>query len=117
MKPQQIDEQTANTKKIAELNDRFRNTYWGGKVMTTSGVNELSEEVRERLFMEVMNFDKFTEDNDPHSEHDFGKITIDNINFFWKIDYYDLAMTYGSENPADPSVTCRVLTIMLASEY
>jgi hypothetical protein len=117
MKPQQIDEQTANTKKIAELNDRFRNTYWGGKVMTTSGVNELSEAVRERLFMEVMNFDKFTEDNDPHGEHDFGKITIDNINFFWKIDYYDLTMTYGSENPADPKVTTRVLTIMLASEY
>ena len=65
----------------------------------------------------VRQFSDFTEDNDPHKEHDFGAFEVDGERFFWKIDYYDLKLEGGSENPADPSLTTRVLTIMLASEY
>jgi hypothetical protein len=104
-------------KRIAQLNDRFRQTYWGGKVMTTCGVNELPEELQARLFRAVAEFDDFDWRNDPHGEHDFGKVEIDNHEFFWKIDYYDARMEYGSEDPANPDVTTRVLTMMLTSEY
>jgi hypothetical protein len=43
--------------------------------------------------------------------------TLDGRKLFWKIDYYDAACVYGSEDPADPSQTTRVLTIMLVEEY
>jgi len=112
-----MQEHDANAATIAALNDRFRHTFWGGKVMTTWGVNQLSEETRIELFRSVQHFDNFVQDNDPYGEHDFGKVVVGGQDFFWKISYYDLRMEFGSENPADPKITTRVLTIMLASEY
>ena len=59
----------------------------------------------------------FTADNDPHEEHDFGNFELAGHKFFFKIDYFDANMEFGSENPADLTKTTRVLTIMLAEEY
>ena len=102
--------------KIALLNDDFRRTFRGGKVMMTSGVDELPDCVKAEALVQVANFSNFTADNDPHGEHDFGSFTLVGRKFFWKIDYYDTAMQFGSEDPSDPVKTARVLTIMLAEE-
>lgn len=102
---------------IAKLNDLFRETFIGGKVVVTQGVAALPEAVRAEVFTAVRVFVDFSEDNDPHGEHDFGCVTVEGGEFLFKIDYYDRSMTYGSADPADPEATTRVLTIMLASEY
>lgn len=102
---------------IRELNDVFRSTFIGGKVMITEGVSNLAPEALAVLVSGVRTFHAFNEDNDPHSEHDFGSIDIAEEKYFWKIDYYDKALAAGSPNPSDPAVTTRVLTIMRADEY
>ncbi|WP_456781868.1 DUF3768 domain-containing protein [Bradyrhizobium sp. USDA 3315] len=55
--------------------------------------------------------------NDPHDEHDFGSFELAGETFFWKIDCYDAACETGSEGPADPQKTTRLVTVMLAYEY
>ena len=37
--------------------------------------------------------------------------------YFFKIDYYDLTLEFRSDDPADPTKTTRVLTLMRADEY
>jgi hypothetical protein len=102
---------------IRLLNDNFRSTFVGGQVVMTRGVNELPLDTKGRVLMAVRSFDQFTNDNDPHREHDFGNFEIEGETYFFKIDYYDLDMDGGSEDPADPEKTTRVLTIMRADEY
>jgi hypothetical protein len=103
--------------KIRTLNDAFRRSFAGGQVMMTAGITALSIVTKSKVLAEVQTFNAFTSDNDPHDEHDFGSFEVDGRQIFWKIDYYDAAMEFGSEDPADPAKTTRVLTIMLASEY
>lgn len=64
----------------------------------------------------VHSFSDFTEDNDPYGEHDFGSFEFDGYAVDWKIDYYDRQLQYHSPDAADPAVTRRVLTTMLAAE-
>lgn len=105
------------TARIRDLNDNFRSTFSGGKVVVTSAFDTLEETAKTAIFQKIQNFDNFTEDNDPYGEHDFGAVDFKGDKFFWKIDYYDLNCQHGSEDPSDPKQTSRVLTIMLAGEY
>jgi hypothetical protein len=103
---------------IAELNDRFRRNCEGGEVYVTRGIAYLPNVVQSDIFGRVKCFDAFNEDNDPYGERDFGAFDHPEAGkVFWKIDYYDPGMKHGSEDPSDPSKTCRVLAIMLAHEY
>jgi hypothetical protein len=106
-----------SAEKVRELNDAFRRTMTGGRVMLTAGVDALPSDVKAVAIRRVATFSEFTADNDPHGEHDFGSFTLAGRKFFWKIDLYDANMEFGSEDPADASKTTRVLTIMFASEY
>ena len=107
----------STVERIREFNDDFRRTFVGGTVVITAGVEAMSAEQRKSLLAKVRAFDAFTSDNDPHGEHDFGAIEEGEARCFWKIDYYDREMTMHSPDAADPTVTTRVLTVMLAEEY
>jgi hypothetical protein len=106
-----------NTDRIRVLNDNFRSTFTGGQVVMTAGVAALPAGTRARLLSAVQSFSNFTNDNDPHGEHDFGSFEVQGETYFFKVDYYALDMDGGSEDPADPEKTTRVLTIMRADEY
>ena len=109
------NEQTAT--RIRELNDTLRRTLKGGRIMMTRGVEALGPIAIAQLIDRLRTYDQFDEANDPYAEHDFGAFEHDGSKLFWKIDYYDLSLNFGSEDPADPSRTARVLTLMLAQEY
>jgi len=106
-----------SAEKIQALNDALRTTMSGGRVMLTAGVDALPSDVKAMIVRRVASFSEFTPENDPHGEHDFGSFAVAGRKFFFKIDYFDAAMEFGSEDPADPAKTTRVLTIMLAEEY
>lgn len=105
------------TATIRDLNDRFRQSLRGGRVVVTAGVHALGPDRLHTILTKVTSFNSFTADNDPLGEHDFGAFDHGGERMFWKIDYYNQTLTVGSPDPADPGQTCRVLTIMLASEY
>lgn len=102
---------------IRRLNDQLRQTFEGGQVLMTQGVQGLADKTIARVFEAVRDFDDFTPDNDPYGTHEFGMMNVDGHNLMFKIDAYDQNLEYGSPDPADPKVTARVLTILLASEY
>jgi hypothetical protein len=106
------------TEKIAFLNDLCRTAMGvAGRVYQTRGISALQLAEQSAIREKVETFDRFTSENDPYGEHDFGSFCHNGHKIFWKIDYYDRTMTKGSEDPSDPKQTLRILTIMLASEY
>ena len=103
--------------RIAELNDRLRVHRVGGRVVMTSGIDALGSVALAAILVKLTAFSDFNRDNDPHGERDLGLFDHGGERILWKIDAYDQAMQGGSPDPADPAVTTRVLTIMLAAEY
>lgn len=119
---------------IAALNDMARLAMGvTSRVVMTQGIAALDEVTRSQVFEQIERFNDFTRGNDPHGEHDAGFLyrdvsgqwhsrwtdedTCAALSVMWKIDYYDRALEFGSDEPWNPEKTTRVLTIMLASEY
>lgn len=115
--------------KIAALNDAARATIHRptghNRVVMTAGIAEMVGDVaqwpayrRQRFLLRtIMEYDAFSEDNNPHGERDFGDFEWNGVRCYWKIDCYDLDLKFGSPDPANDAVTARVLTILRADEY
>jgi hypothetical protein len=103
------------TRRIRELNDLARQTFTGCRVMITPGIQRLED--IDAVLRKVQLFDTFTAENDPYGEHDFGSFRHNGETVFWKWDYLDLELQMHSPDTSDPTVTARILTVMLANEY
>ena len=108
---------TTKTEAIRALNDELRQNFATGTALMTAGVAALGAEAVARIVKTIAVYDDFCHANDPYEEHDFGSFEVDGHRLFFKIDYYDKSRCYHSRDPSDPSVTERVITIMLAEEY
>lgn len=95
-----------STTLIRYLNDRFRSTFQGGKVVLTRGIRALPQEEITEILSKVSNFNDF-----------IGKFKYHNKQILWKVDYYDTDYVYASEDPADIMKTKRLLTILTTDEY
>jgi uncharacterized protein DUF3768 len=106
---------------IRALNDEMRQRgperAGKNKWLLTPGLIDLGPIEAAQAIEAVRTFTAFDANNDPYGEHDFAAFDVAGARLFWKIDYYDLSLDGGSPDPTDSSVTVRVLTIMLASEY
>lgn len=109
--------QPETTSRIRELNDGLRRHSRDGQIVVTRGIVALDETTMQEILRAVATFDAFSEDNDPYGEHDCAILTVLGLRIMWKIDCYDATLAAASPDPSDPSVTRRVLTVMLAEEY
>jgi len=103
--------------RIRHLNDLLRCQGIGGQVMVTAGLDAFGEETVRGVIREIAAFTAFTEDNDPHGEHDCAILTVGDHRILWKIDYFDNDLRCHSPDASDPRVTKRVMTVMFADEY
>jgi hypothetical protein len=108
---------TEQSQRIRALNDHLRQHLPAGAVVMTPGVAALGADAVARIVKTISVYDDFCHANDPHEEHDFGAFDAEGATIFFKIDYYDRTLSMHSPDPADPAVTRRVITIMLAEEY
>ena len=106
-----------NTEKIRQLNDILRKTFIGGRVMLTTGIRAKSAEEQAEILQTVRLFNEFTKANDPYGEHDFGRFTHNGESIIFKIDYYNKTYNRMSDDPSNPEITNRVMTIMTGIEY
>jgi hypothetical protein len=105
--------------KVRELNDELR-TKGGarnGKIIFTGALGQDSVEKRLIVYRAARAFNTFTEQNDPHGEHDFGRFNVGDEEFMFKFDYFALDEMFGSEHPEDPNATIRIMSIFYASDY
>ena len=106
---------------VARLNDRCRQGFdrTAKIVMTRACLGALSngtlasEAVAQAHVLQALRRYTFPADC---PERDRGQFELSGETIHFRIDYYDASLEWGSEDPADASVTRRVLTLMLRED-
>lgn len=114
---------TDQPSRIAALNDRVRQglDQRARVVITAACVAALAERsspdamlhAQAELLMAIHRCD-FAPDE--RAERRRGEVMFQGRPIRFAIDYYDRALEWGSEDPADPELTIRVMTIMLPED-
>lgn len=102
---------------IRQLNDLLRVRFVGGRILLTATVAALDADTKALVLTAVRGFTSFDESNDPHGEHDLCIVEVKGERYIAKVDYFAPDMQHGSEDPADPEKTRRVLTVMHVTDY
>ena len=115
-----ISETLTRAEQIARLNDRARQGLDRTALVnfTRACLAEFCSDdtpnglLAQAEMMKAMRQHAFV--NDAHGERDFGQMTFRDMPVWFKIDYYDLDLEYGSEDPSDASITRTLARIRLA---
>ena len=110
---------------IAAQNDAFRRNIAmegetnvpDGRVVINNGVEEQGPAFVVEALRKIAAFDDFTDDCDPGGRHEMGAVEVGPLTVWFKIDNYDRDYRYGSDAPADPAQTRRVLTVLFPDEW
>jgi len=103
--------------RIRQLNDAFRSSFRGGKILLTARVAELPDMVKAAALHQVTQYKDFTEANDPNGTHDSPKFELSNRSFIFSIVAYDKNLEFESPDPTDPDKTILVGTLMQNSDW
>lgn len=105
------------TDRIRQLNDQLRTLRGSGKIHIIGALADMGEEMQKEVLTAVATFAGFNEGDDPYGEHDFGTVTVEGEQFMFKIDYYAPDLENGSDDPADPAKTVRIMSVFHTSDY
>jgi len=101
---------------IAFYNDAFRRTP-GPRWNVSAKVRALGAEFNFAAKVAVSRAEAFEVSDEIEGEHDRGTVIVDGRTLYWQIDCRDITLTARSPDMANPVVTRRMMTIMLAGEY
>lgn len=112
----------ARTERIAQFNDaaRYGRDRTARIVMTSGLLAEFGGDTVEdsmmaqARLMAALCHSAFALDS---PERDCASMDMDGIKLLVKVDYYDTELASGSEDPANPAMTRRVVTLMRPADY